>query len=288
MNTSTAVTPTNLTYLLPGTYTIDLTAFNGSGAFASASSAVIVSNSVAPNILIQQDATQCVAVNKNFNAQTVDPISTYSWNFGDGLTATQSNPVHSYASAGSYQATLLVSAPNGCTNQDMTTVIIYNRPVSDFSLPGNNPLCTGQALDFQNTSTSDPGSAPTWQWFVNGTPAGNALNLQYTFASTSLQTIDLIATIPGCSGSSSKQINSLLLGPNTDFTFLGICNGTQTNFTNGTSGSITGFAWDFGDGGTSTSVSPSHLFATPAAYQVKLTASNAAGCQNFKTKTVTI
>jgi PKD repeat protein len=47
---------------------------------------------------------------------------TYSWNFGDGNTSTDANPVHQYAAGGSYTATLTVTNTCGKTASDTVGV----------------------------------------------------------------------------------------------------------------------------------------------------------------------
>ncbi len=54
-----------------------------------------------------------------------DPI-TYSWNFGDGATSINPNPVHQYASNGTYVATLTVSDPGGATGSSSVTITVAN------------------------------------------------------------------------------------------------------------------------------------------------------------------
>ena len=56
-------------------------------------------------------------------------------------------------------------------------------------------------------------------------------------------------------------------------------------FTNTTTGSATTWAWDFGDGETSTLKNPGHSYSAPGTYTVKLTASGPGGSS---TKTATI
>jgi PKD repeat protein len=49
------------------------------------------------------------------------------------------------------------------------------------------------------------------------------------------------------------------------------------DFTNQSSGAITSHAWDFGDGGSSTLASPSHVYTTPGTYTVVLTETGPGG-----------
>ncbi len=59
------------------------------------------------------------------------------------------------------------------------------------------------------------------------------------------------------------------------------------NFTDTSIGTPTSWAWTFGDGGASTSRSPSHIYGSAGTYPVSLTASNAVG-SNTATSTITV
>jgi hypothetical protein len=48
----------------------------------------------------------------------------YSWDFGDGNSASQKNPVHTYAKMGTYQVKLTVSGPKGCSRTVWEEVIV--------------------------------------------------------------------------------------------------------------------------------------------------------------------
>jgi PKD repeat protein len=48
------------------------------------------------------------------------------------------------------------------------------------------------------------------------------------------------------------------------------------------------YAWSFGDGGTSTDVSPDHTYAGPGTYTVTLTATSASGGTASESKQVTL
>jgi PKD repeat protein len=74
-------------------------------------------------------------------------------------------------------------------------------------------------------------------------------------------------------------------------------NGTPTNgitpvtvnFTDTSTGSPTSWAWNFGDGGTSTAQNPSHVYTVAGTYSVTLQATNALGSDTItKTNYITI
>jgi PKD repeat protein len=53
-------------------------------------------------------------------------------------------------------------------------------------------------------------------------------------------------------------------------------------------GSLTGYAWDFGDGQTSTAANPSHTYAAPGSYNVRLTVTDNQGVTDRENGTVTV
>lgn len=68
-------------------------------------------------------------------------------------------------------------------------------------------------------------------------------------------------------------------------------NGLTVTFSNSstdTGGSITGYAWTFGDGATSTAASPSHTYATAGTYTVNLTVTDNNGATSSKSAAVTV
>jgi PKD repeat protein len=54
------------------------------------------------------------------------------------------------------------------------------------------------------------------------------------------------------------------------------------------SGSIVGTAWFFGDGNTSTAINPSHSYAAPGTYTVKLVQTTSTGCSDSATQIVLV
>lgn len=64
--------------------------------------------------------------------------------------------------------------------------------------------------------------------------------------------------------------------------------GLRVNFTDTSLGRPTSWAWDFGDGATSTEQNPTHTYASGGAKTVSLTVNNVNGSQTTKTKTVTV
>uniref|UniRef100_UPI00262FC1A1 PKD domain-containing protein n=1 Tax=Flavobacterium sp. TaxID=239 RepID=UPI00262FC1A1 len=93
---------------------------------------------------------------------------TYSWNFGDGTTSTIENPSHTYAAAGSYPVTLLLTAvPGGCQNQITQNVTVTAPPTIDAGNPVT--ICAGACTTLAG-STNAVGGATGPVSFTNSTP----------------------------------------------------------------------------------------------------------------------
>jgi PKD repeat protein len=64
-----------------------------------------------------------------FTSTSTDAESTatqlhYNWDFGDGMTGTDQNPVHTYATAGSYDVTLEVIDPGSASATSKQTIVV--------------------------------------------------------------------------------------------------------------------------------------------------------------------
>ena len=60
-----------------------------------------------------------------------------SWEFGDGNTSTQDNPVHIYAEAGTYEVTLTVTSANGATDSRTNSIEIVDPLAAQRALFGD-------------------------------------------------------------------------------------------------------------------------------------------------------
>ncbi|HCR54942.1 MAG TPA: hypothetical protein DIW27_11030, partial [Cytophagales bacterium] len=280
-------TPGDISYSEPGTFTVSLQVTFTDGVVCSKTQEIIVNSKQAPPIDISI-TNECVLSPVNFEALNNSDITDYIWDFGDAGTSMATNPTHQYTAAGEYDVVLQVTASNGCNNLASETVTIYNEPVANFDLPSASPICSNQEYIFDNTTSFDAGSNPTWQWEVNGTPTSTVEDLTYQIPTATMQDIKLIATIPGCSSEVTKTINTVEDGPLTDFSFSNDCEDKSITFTNSTVGTVIGYSWDFGDGNNSTQTNATNTFTDFGKYDVTLEATNAAGCVNTSVQEITI
>ncbi len=163
-------------------------------------------------------------------------------------------------------------------------------------LAGNNAPALGQTSVCLTTPTFDLAGIPaintpdstdlTWH---SDTPATNANLLAGSNAVTDgTYYAAFYDTVNDCySPTTAFNVYSV---PTAAFTAPTVCSNSPSSFTDQStvsSGTINGWAWDFGDGGTSTSQNPSHTYTSAgSSYNVTLVVTTAQGCTNSITNQV--
>jgi PKD repeat protein len=119
-------------YDTAGTYIVSLTVTDDAGNTSTATQSVTVGTSspgglTAAFTFSPTDPTPGTVV--NFNAATstsADPIVSYKWDFGDGGTATSTQPTrtHPFATTGTYVVTLTIKDSKGRTATTSTEVTV--------------------------------------------------------------------------------------------------------------------------------------------------------------------
>lgn len=160
------------------------------------------------------------------------------------------------------------------------------------------PTCTLLDCTFTDASTDSDGTIASRAWtFENGTPATSTEATQaVTFAAAGTHTVALTVTDDGGATDDFSLEVTVSTTPNTppvaDFDF--ICNAEECTFTDASTdgdGTVASYAWDFGDGETSTEADPVHTYAGITEltdFQVELTVTDDDGATNAITKTVAV
>lgn len=276
------------TFATPGMYDVNLHVTNTDGCTNELTQTVEVFPIPAPNF---QVSTVCVGNESEFiNSSTIasGSITNWLWDFGDGNTSNLQNPTHSYAATGSFNVTLTTTSNNGCVNSITLNANVINTPVANFNVANQ---CFYNAFNFQNTSTA---GIPNHSWnFGDGTTSGQT-NPTHTYSAAGEYTVTLIiATNSGC-GDTISQTVTAYHQPNAQFSATSVCEGDASVFTDNSTvnavfgDNVTGWAWNFGNGSTSTQQNPNHTFGSQNVYNVSLTVTTNNGCTNNVTIPVTV
>ncbi len=216
----------------------------------------------------------------------------WEWNFGDGSTSTEQNPVHIFSGERTYTVTLVASNGDGSSDAKSMNIKV-NRvpapPVANFiadKTEGTTPL----TVKFTDTSTNSPTG---WAWNFGDGSTSTAQSPEHTFNGAGTYTVTLVAT--NADGHSNEKpmditVNRVPTPPVANFT----ANKTEgttpltVKFTDKSTNSPTGWKWNFGDETTtSTAQNPEHTYATAGTFTANLTVSNADGT-DATSKTITV
>jgi PKD repeat protein len=151
--------------------------------------------------------TVCLGSVTSFTDQSVvtDGIALWIWDFKDGTSSVLKNPVHTYASAGTYSVKLLVISTTGTKDSLIQNVIIKARPTASFTAPN---VCIGNATLLTNTTSLNGLTASAWAWtFGDGQTSAvqNPDTHNYALSGTYQAKLKTIAT-NGCSDSIIKNV----------------------------------------------------------------------------------
>ena len=119
-----------------------------------------------------------------FSDTSTDPdgtIVSWAWDFGDGATSTEQNPVHTYANSGEYIVTLTVTDDAGFTDIIAQTVNPFDPipPVAGFTLAINDLEVT-----FTDLSTDADGELVNWSWELGDGTTATDQNPVHTYANS--------------------------------------------------------------------------------------------------------
>ena len=207
----------------------------------------------------------------------------YLWDFGNGNTSTSVNPgSHVYGTYGTYAITLTVTNNICIQSQTITITIDPIPPILDFSF---NPAsgCAPLTVNFTNLSQFADPTTYFWEFGTNqGT--SHSVNPTYIYNEPGIYSVTLSASnVTGNTVSITKSaIIEVFPKPIAQFTVrpaLVYIPGGRVFLNNQSFGANT-YAWNFGDGGTSTEFEPNYVYNTEGVYDITLTATNTYDCSD--------
>lgn len=279
-STSALINPSH-TYTSAGTYTVTLISSDANNCIDTITGTVTVNQTPVASFTADTMASCRVPFTVNFT-NTSTGGTNYAWNFGDGSSvSTQQNPTHTYTASGIFSVTLTATNSAGpCTNTIvMPSYITITPPMALFQHSPDSG-CVPLTVNFLSNSVSVIDPIATYSWsFGDGSSAVSATpGISHTYTATGIFSCTLtIQTSNGCTDT-SVCINCVKTGipPNANFGIVQdtICYGLPMQFNDSSTGIVTGWYWDFGDGGHSILQNPIYVYADTGTYQTYLVAYN--------------
>lgn len=276
-NTSTQQNPLH-TYNTSGNYTVTLATTSSSGCSDTARSAVPLAIGGISTLFNSPD-TICANSVVNFTNTSVPAPVSSNWNFGDGGTSTLINPTHTYLSAGTYSIRLYNRYSN-CLDSVQKNIVVNPLPIPDFSAPATISCQPPFTVNFQDLSSS---GTVSWLWDFGDSSTSTQQNPVHTYTNYGSYNVTLVVTNSfGCTDTIIKnnfieirratiRIPSLPTHGCIPFTISPVANITALDL-------VTSYLWDFGDGATSNSATPTHTYTVQGTYNVSLIITTSTGC----------
>ena len=232
-------------------------------------------------------ATGCVPLTVQFRATS--NAASVQWDFGDGGTSTQNNPLHTYTDTGTYYVMLVGVDPNSCNLSDTAYIDVVVRDdsiVANF-LPNLNIDCYSNSVSISSSASQ----TAKYFWNMGDGAQYNTDSITHVYANAGNYNVSLIVTdstrcsladtfttkvtIPvfidaSYAASASRGCIPLTVGFNAPFVPTAI------------------YDWAFGDGGNSNQANASHTYTTADTFQVRLIVIDSASCNIADTAYSTI
>lgn len=212
----------------------------------------------------------------------IDPIVSWSWNFGDGTASNMAkNPTHAFSSNGLFTVTLTVRDADNNQSQAQHAIQISDAsPGASFTYP-NSGIKEGDIVIFNASGSTSPADGIIkYSWtFENGTTLvqGTSETAQYQFLHHGSFWVNLTVMEPdGDLAWNNQTVVVTDLTPSVTFEMSSssIREGETVTFQPNVTASpfdpVNTYHWDFGDGQESSLESPSHMYERHGTFTIVL------------------
>jgi len=245
---------------------------------------VVVTSATPPTAAFSGTPTSgCGPLEVVFTDESTGDVTSWDWDFGDGQADTGQNPTHTYTTSGDFDVRLIATGPGGVDTLTAVGYISVTEGVTaDFSVSdtaGVAPL----AVDFTDLSA---GSPTTWFWDFGDEASATDQNPSHIYTTGGTYSVMLIAT-GECGPDTLVQTDLVVVNapPAPVATFSGTplngCAPLETVFIDETTGDVTSWDWDFGDGQTDTLQNPAHTYLASGDFDVRLIATGPGGADTL-------
>jgi PKD repeat protein len=231
-------------------------------------------------------------------------ITSYSWSFGDGGTATGQTATHAFRTIGSFNVTLTVTNDRGvsASSTQAVTVEVTAAPTGDIVVSPTTPVIGDKVLFNASGIQAAPGHSITqYSWDFGDPNAGagnNASGPSVSHVYNSPGAYNVVLTVTDDTGQTKTFTKSLTVGngqPKALFTFAIINAITDTVQVDGSGSSAAGtasivsYSWSWGDGSAAGSGQvATHSYFASGPVTITLTVTDSLGRVGTTSQTVTL
>ena len=201
--------------------------------------------------------------------------TSHQWDFGDGNTSAQANPIHTYDPCLSGDVTVTYIASSACGSDTATMQL---------NLVAPPPILANFVYDVSNdtvTFSSSTLDATSHYWdFGDGTTSTNANPIHAYGTCVSGEFIVTYIATTDCSADTTLEALFIAEPPMATASFMHVVMGDTVNFTS-MAAHATSHYWDFGDGNTSTDENPQHIYENTGQYTITYIVTDVCGADTL-------
>jgi PKD repeat protein len=291
------------TYTAPGRFVAAFFVLDGDGATARSAVNVTVRNvppsctvsAPRPGATFQKD--EPVELDGGGADTATDrPRLQYSWNFGDGDTGgwgPSPKASHTYRKGGNFTAVLSTRDPAGTVTSSSVRFSVLNQPPAvRITAPAGGDFDEDAPVTFRAEGRDTASDAPslTYSWLIDGrTRPGQTVEAAFTTEGPH----DFTVTVTDPEGATATATGTVLIGnpapvltaslePASIMLYEAVRFTASAEDTASDVGALS-FSWDFGDGGSSSERSGSHVYRQAGTFTVKVTVRDDEGARDTLT-----
>ncbi|MBK7148539.1 MAG: PKD domain-containing protein [Bacteroidetes bacterium] len=221
----------------------------------------------------------CVPMNTVFTDSSksyLGSITSWKYYFGTGDSSSLKNPTYTYNNSGNFNVSLRVTDSRGCSST-ATKNVAPQSVTAGFT--SDTVVCPGETTRFFSSTQS----GVTFIWDFGDGTTGTGPTPTHTYGSVGNYSVTQIIILNNIGCRDTIFVPNLVDvdTPVADFyvtTNFSPCPPFPVQFYNTTNRFDLNWIWVFGDGDTSTSRDPLHVYFFPGDYDVKLVAWDSSGC----------
>jgi PKD repeat protein len=195
-------------YSEAGTYTVTLTVTDNDGVTDTTTATISVITPQAPNqspVASFTESAQTVSIGESIHfdgSESYDPdgsVVSYTWDFGDGTTATGIEVDHTYENDGVYTITLTVMDADAATDDatrsvTVTKTVVNISPVALFTKSAET-VFSGESIHFDASESYDSdGTIVAYSWDFGDGTATTGVTVEHAYSEAGTYTVTLTVT----------------------------------------------------------------------------------------------
>jgi PKD repeat protein len=215
----------------------------------------------------------CLGYPTHFTDQSVttDGITSWRWDFKDGITSSLQNPIHTFSTSGTHIVKLAITNSVGSKDSLEQNIIVKPKPIADFSA---TTVCQGTETAMTNLTNTSGLNITSWSWDYGdgkGSISQNPGSHGYLTAGDYQLTL-LASADNGCSGTVTKTVTVgaypvAAITANTALTF---CAGDSVTLSVGSNSNFS-YIWMLNNTGITNANSNNYKAKVTGNYSVEVT-----------------